>query len=318
MRNFSIKRPFGVELEVSNLGIKDNQKFDVDIAYLKNIVSKNTSKKVIAIDDWSQSVNNDYWHLKYDATCGEFGKGPGYPRGWEVASFKASGHDDLRHIAEVAGILSQKGIRVNDHCGLHVHADISDFSTDQASILAARWIKAEQWMKQSVPKSRRRNKYCKFLTSKKKYLLDYQYSPDEFWYLIRPINLGIHENAQKKVTLNFVNYVAYKQSIFSSSDYRPTVELRLPEGTLSPEDITQWVKLFLFLIESSKNASMPSTMAPEPSLNGALTYLGLRAKGVEKETRDWFLNRIIKFGQLVYIKKVKQWLSIENEEEIDI
>ena len=77
-------------------------------------------------------------------------------------------------------------------------------------------------------------------------------------------------------------------------------------------------ELFLFLIESSKNASMPSTMAPEPSLNGALTYLGLRAKGVEKETRDWFLNRIIKFGQLVYIKKVKQWLSIENEEEIDI
>ena len=162
MRKFSIKRPFGVELEISNLGQWAGMPdFTVKIAYIKDLIAFNTTRKVIAVDEWSQSVNSDYWHVKYDATCGEFGKGPNLPRGWEVASFKASGYNDLLHIADVANVLAANGLKVNDHCGLHIHADISDFDTDQAAILAARWIKAEYWMTQSVPKSRRRNKYCK-------------------------------------------------------------------------------------------------------------------------------------------------------------
>ena len=252
MRKFSIKRPFGVELEVSNLGRPPGTEIDFQISfdYVRDIVKTNTPRKVIAMNEWSQSVNNNYWHVKYDATCGELGKGTGHPRGWEVASFKASGYDDLLHIANMANILHTMGVRVNDHCGLHVHVDISDFTICQAAVLVARWIKAEYWMKQAVPKNRRRNKYCKFLTSKKKYDSSYQYTPEEFWYKIRPTNFCPHENAQKKVTLNMVNYAEFKAAgVYSTG--RPTVELRLPEGTLNGQDIINWVVLFLYFVESS-------------------------------------------------------------------
>lgn len=309
MRKFPIKRHFGVELEVSNLGIIDNTVFAVEIPYLKKIVSEHTTRKVVAIDEWSQSIDNYYWHIKYDATCGELGKGPGFPRGWEVASFKASGWYDLVHIADIADQLASHGIRVNRHCGLHIHADISDFNVNQAAVLAARWIKVEQWLKQAVPKSRRSNKYCKSLASRTKYKLDQKYTPLEFWEIIRPTNTNPHENAQKRVTLNFVNYVAAlqaKEIHYFGEPKRPTVELRLPEGTLDAESIIRWVQLLLLFVTTSKVASMPSNMAPEKDFSNVLAYLGLDSTDWRGELREWFIKRINNYGQPAYLKKVKQ------------
>jgi hypothetical protein len=320
MRKFSIKRSFGVELEISNIGqyIETKNCFNVKIDYIREIVSNNTIKKVVSSNEWSQSVNNDFWHIKYDATCGEFGKGQGLPRGWEVASFKASGYNDLLHIADMANVLAMYGLRVNSHCGLHIHIDVSDFDTDQVAILVARWIKAEYWMKQSVPKNRRNNKYCKFLTSKKKYELFKHYDPNNFWKIIKPTNFNPHENSQKKVALNLVNYTAFKESYFSL-DLRPTIELRLPEGTLDGNDIINWVRLCLFFVEASKKSVMPLTLEPEIKITNALDFLGLNGtEAFKKETRNWFLNRIINMGQISFSKKVKKWLDVENEEKFDI
>ena len=91
-RQFSI-RPFGIELEVSNIGRLPGQDVDfpVKIAYIKEIVKRHTSQKVLAHDEWSQSINNDYWHIKYDATCGILGKGPGFPHGWDGSLLKNTG-----------------------------------------------------------------------------------------------------------------------------------------------------------------------------------------------------------------------------------
>ena len=217
----------------------------------------------------------------------------------------------------MANILHTMGVRVNDHCGLHVHVDISDFTICQAAVLVARWIKAEYWMKQAVPKNRRRNKYCKFLTSKKKYDSSYQYTPEEFWYKIRPTNFCPHENAQKKVTLNMVNYAEFKAAgVYSTG--RPTVELRLPEGTLNGQDIINWVVLFLYFVESSKKAAMPANMQQEIELKKALGFLGLNGtEPLQKSTQNWFLDRIIKFGQTTFVKKVIKYIDIEKEEKLD-
>ena len=323
MRKFSIKRSFGVELEVSNLGNTiwsslGKTDFFVTLDYLENIVSLNTTRKVTAMNDWAQSINNDFWHIKYDATCGELGKGPGFPRGWEVASFKASSYEDLLHIADMSNILAKNGIRVNNYCGLHIHADIADFNTNQAAVLVARWIKAEQWIKQAVPKHRRRNKYCRFLTSKKKYQQDFYYKPEDFWKIIKPTNFNPHENGQKKVTLNLVNYTEFKAHSWHGIN-RPTIELRLPEGTLDGQEIIHWVIFYLYFIEMAKHANMPTNMQPEAKLENALCYLGLNGTApFQRETRNWFLNRIINLGTPAFSNKVKKWLNAEEEEKLDI
>jgi hypothetical protein len=119
--------------------------------------------------------------------------------------------------------------------------------------------------------------------------------------------------------LNFVNYAAYKKYLHSGAlYYRPTIELRLPEGTLNSFEIINWVEFFLFFIETSKNALMPMNIIPETNLRIVLDYLGLNISGVEKDVRNWLFGRICKYGQLAYIKKIKEFWSMELEEELDV
>jgi len=114
-REFNSNRPFGVELEVSP-----------DI-YPKAIgdILETYSHRPVKISTWKQTLNNRYWHVKTDSTCGYLGNGLDF--GYEIASYKASGYVDICHIAGIAERLSEHGISVNDNCGFHIHMDLSDF-----------------------------------------------------------------------------------------------------------------------------------------------------------------------------------------------
>lgn len=298
-KSFSTRRNFGVEFEVGP---------EWDRELIAAFIEENSHRETIISakgNGWAQTLENDYWHVKYDSTCGP--KGRPYDHGWEIASYIASGFRDSIHIANVASTLEQVGVSVNNNCGLHIHVDADDFTPSQMAVLVARWMKIEPVMANIVPLHRLTNPHCRLLRNKKSSWK--VSSPSSFWKVIRPNNLSIHDNPQKKMALNLVNYTKSKKY----ADYhRPTVEFRLPEGTLNGEDVKNWIRLFVTFVETSRYATMPKNVNPA-SLQMALNILGLRhsrrfyilSKGMYK-TKVWFLQRIRRYGRSEKLKRAME------------
>lgn len=287
-KEFNSKRCFGVEIEMGS-EICRNQ--------IANIISEKTHKRVKVAAGWAESKGNSYWHIKHDSTCGD---GGGSSYGWEVASYKASGKKDLFHIADVVEFLKFKGARVNNNCGLHIHVDVSDFSENRVSTILARWIKIENILYNMVPERRSSSVYCKKWrdsTNFKKilyYVNEIQTDPNIFWQVMKPTNKRIHNNEQKKFSLNLVNYIRDLKS-------RKTLELRLPEGTLDGWSVVNWTIMFINFLEFESD--FPSNLDEAKNINEFLEILGMGHKdrfyifGQDlNQARTWVLSRIARFA----------------------
>lgn len=291
-------RKFGVELELSN-NITKSEVF--------KIVSHATFREVEEVE-WSPSYNNSYWHVKYDATCGI--KGFLQDKGWEVASFVASSENELNEICQVADKLRRNGAQVNNNCGMHIHIGIQDFDRKQAGVLLAKWIKIEPYLIHILPDRRIDNNFCALLS--KHIAIDFKtrYSPVTLWETLKPTQLYFHNNPQRRYSLNMVNYESYLQNQNSViGNKRPTVELRLPEGTLDPNCIYNWVKIFLSFVETTKRAKMPSNLYSVEKIDDLFCILGLNNKHsmfAKKELtsmKKWLLNRIVFYSKDGIISK---------------
>jgi hypothetical protein len=277
---FDSKRGFGVEMEV-------NQK--VALNELRNIVQKNDlTHQVITSSTYTHSNGNNYWHIKFDRSCGDVYTGKASDKGgWEVASYIARGYKDITNISEIARKLKDSGVVVNNNCALHVHGDVSDFSQEQVATLVAHWMRIESVISEIVPKHRRNGKFCRLLT--KKFPIK-SYSLNSFWQTVKPVDFS---DADRKVALNICGYCSYK---------RPTVELRLPEGTLDHKDVRNWIRMFVHYIDNVKHMTFPANIEPA-GLMETLQILGLHgdksfvilSKSL-RETKMWLMNRILKFS----------------------
>ena len=154
-----------------------------------------------------------------------------------------------------------------------------------------------------LPLHRINNPYCRLLTRVKRssYSPLDTYAPELFWSMMRPTDFSIHENRQKKVSLNLVNYSRCLSDYMN--DGRMTVELRLPEGTLNGKEIKNWLRFFLLFVEKCKTAPMPSQVMPVKTIEEFLQFFDLVGNNefflLSKalyETKIWALNRFMFFG----------------------
>jgi len=299
-RKFQIQRRFGVEIEMGSTPSKKK---------VKEIVSYLSDRDVV-LTNYKISDENNYWHVKDDATCGPLGRNG--PKGVEVASFIGENQKDLDHIADIAEGLYKVGCRVNDNCGLHIHAEVKDLTVDQMGVIMAYWIKLEQVLFLALPFRRFSNPYCKFVCNDvlgESYTYqscrslinkEIKWSARDLWIILQPTNINHFENDDRKVNLNIVNYTKAK---LYQNDRRKTLELRWPEGTLDATNIQCWVKLFLSFIDTCKNKSMPENLLPA-TLDEMLTYFGIQHENKKfvilsqelHEMKTWILERIINFG----------------------
>lgn len=280
-------RCFGVEFEVgAEIGPHD----------IAKMLMKYSDKKVAVTTGWAQSVNNDFWHVKFDSSCGVL-KGT---HGWEVASFKASGRDHLHHIGQMARELQHLGCEINANCGYHIHCEVKDYSPSKMGVLLARWLKIEPFLCKLVPLMRIGNYYCKLLNTHKKLKSGRRYSASALWKSLRPTNFSPHENDQKKVTLNTVSFAAVCKKEFDKD--RKTIEFRMPEGTLDYDDVVNWVRFFVNFVESSKNQKMPLNLLPVQTMDGFLKLAGLKSSNLFEldedleETKKWVFKRLNQFN----------------------
>lgn len=277
---FVTKRAFGIELEVApNLTINKLTEL------VKNYDPK---KEVMSSRTYQQDHGNNYWHVKFDRSCGER-QGEG---GWEVASYVASGAEDLVKISDMGKVLKDGGARINDNCGYHIHAEVRDFKTNDAAALVAYWMKLENIIMEILPKNRRNNIYCRKLRDVKPVQARDLQSAESFWVRVRPMSMA---NEERRVALNMCNFAL-------GSPHKRTAELRLPEGTLEPKDIKNWCRMFVHFVHSCKKRTFPGDITPVTTLKDALICLGLHSEdpfyilssGLY-ETKTWFLERALKY-----------------------
>lgn len=319
---FPNQRRFGVELEVSNnvtkqqIGeaIKEFEKTYKNPSHAR----KRTVKVTSGYTGWAQTKKNAYWHVKYDSTCGPIGKTHDF--GWEIASYIGSGIDDVNHISRLARFLNNFGIETNTNCGLHVHVESNDFSPEQMGIMLARWLKIESFLISICHSSRKDNEFCRPIRSVLETNLIISHrglqqsdlnDPYNLWTLLKPMDLGVHSNADKKVTLNTVGFAALQKN---PSHSRPTVELRLPEALLDEIHVKNWIRLIINFVDKSKYGVFPRDLSPATTINEVLMYLGLLDQDnfafLDSElqsTKIWFLNKIINSKQnLTIVRQAKK------------
>lgn len=284
-------RSFGLEFEVGNeVAAKDIGK---QITECQDGVKH--PKKIVTHTGYQQSINNDYWHVKYDSSCGKNGS-----HGWEVASYVGKTQEELDDMILVAYFLEYHGCQVNNNCGFHIHVDASDFTERNMGILLARWIKIEPHLFRVVPNRRTISHYCRPLTKRSGLDLNKSYTPTELWQLLKPTHLQVYENDDKKWAINTVNYT----NALEQGGNRKTVELRLPEGTLNPVNIRAWTYFFLKFVAQAKKASMPLDLKPSRTVVEFLRNAGLRDQTALENAKEvrfcrrWFLDKLLRSGAI--------------------
>jgi hypothetical protein len=286
----SCKRFYGVEMEIGN---------EVGLSHIRRIIEENSLVPVKSAT-YRATINNAYWDVKHDGSCGKktdkFGINEG---GYEVNSYKAFTAKDLSHICHIAKKLKQSGLQVNRNCGLHVHVDASDFSPEQMGVFMFYWLQIEDIIFQSIPDIRKRCKYCSknFFSRTNMFSSKQNILPIDVWEHYRPKTTKLHDNMDRRLAVNFINYFRFLKLKYF---HRPTVEFRFPEGTLISYHLKNWVKLFIHFVNKMSNESKVLPKFKIANLQETLEILGLN--GDDKsfallspslyETKIWLLKRI--------------------------
>jgi len=290
-KNFSSKRCFGVEFEFSEL--------DFDQYCVSRVIKEQDPLHSVSLTGYSLS-DGSCWHIKTDSTCG-----------WEVASYKGSGIDDINCISNCIEAVGKSGVIIDWNCGLHVHIDVSDCSKEDVAKIVAQWFRIEPVMFYSVPEHRRSNIYCKTVRSSYR-KFNKKWTAVEFYDKIKPY----HYNSRKRrrVSLNICNF---EKSLRNSNNDRKTLEFRFPEMSVSSIDIKNWIKLFILFVENSKNMEMPDDLNPVDvyeslkildlcSCNGSIVL----STGLFN-VKNWFLTRMLQ--NAINIKFCNEAITILNQ-----
>lgn len=291
-RKFVTRRNFGVELEMGN---------EVPISLIRETISYNSSIPVKS-SYYRATMNNAYWEVKHDGSCGKnvdkFGINEG---GYEVSSFKANTIKDLLHICQVSRKIKQLGCSVNRNCGFHVHVDVSDFSNEQMGVLIAYWLCIEKVILQAVPSSRKNNKFCVAMSSLRPKFNHTFESGLNVWGHYKPYSAKLHDNFDRRCALNLVNYY---RTLHIKNFKRPTVEFRFPEGTLVARSIKNWTRIFINFVNKMATQKLEINQIKQFSLRDTMEALGLSggkdcflilSPGLY-ESKIWLLKRIIRYA----------------------
>lgn len=312
-KKFLIKRNFGIELEVGN---------EIPLSLIRETISCN-SYVPVKTSYYRATMNNSYWEVKHDGSCGKtidkFGINEG---GYEVSSFKAANVRDLLHICQIGRKIKQIGCSVNKNCGLHLHVDVSDLDFNKMGILIANWICIEKIIFEALPSTRKNNKFCVALNTLRPKFTQFVKDPLQVWNHYKPYSAKLHDNFDRRCAMNLVNYF---RTIQVKTFKRPTVEFRFPEGTLVPRTIKNWVRILINFINKMANEELKLDYLKPCSLEETLQVLGLSGNkdcflilspGLY-ESKVWFLKRIIRYATYPYHHLIGEAKQILEKMEIN-
>lgn len=211
------KRRFGIEIEFGNLS--PTQAVD----------AINTAGIKCQYEEYGHSVPSQ-WKIITDGTV----NGVGWKYGLECVSPPLLGERGIEEVKKVARALTLTGAKVNKTCGLHVHVEIPDYTTDHIRSLILRYAANEPQIDMFVPRTRRDslNSFCKSLTK-----------------LVRTRKFRDATDTSSVIKTYKNKY--YKLNLLTYPR-QGTVEFRQHSGTTNGEKISQWIRFCVGFVDSSK------------------------------------------------------------------
>ncbi len=240
-------------------------------------------EKSVKIIGWDHVYNNDDWIVKPDNSCGI-----------EINTPVLKGWVGLKSLMKVSEALRTHYNKADDRCSLHVHVNIADLTKMQLASVIAHYIKCEHVFFDSVPASRKNNRYCTLIGLADNF-------DCTFDMVASDLITGIAD--VKYYSLNAFHFV--KGGMFSiNNERKKTIEFRIAEGSacLDPMYIKNWVRLILHFVETTKRLPIPKAYEAGDPWSG-LAWLDpsdvMKLLGFDQElspgltqVRDWFYERI--------------------------
>jgi Putative amidoligase enzyme len=214
------KRFLGVELEIARM----------DLSGAKDL--KKTATK------WQLSIHDD-------------GSLP--QNGFEINSAPARGSAFVKQITEICDVLNKNQAKITGECGLHVHVDARDFTTDDIFKTTIVWQKIQNNMFRYCDKNRKNNRYCHptHHSFNNYSSLDYLRKVPAYKQLdilqARAKNLTKLLNGEKYSAINFIH--------LSKNEYG-TIENRMHQGSTNSKKIIRWAAMNSNLLDFVKNISV--------------------------------------------------------------
>jgi hypothetical protein len=221
-------RKFGIEIEATGLA-------------MSKVVEALTAVGIRAAVDGYNHTTKTYWKVVSDASLSGTDC-------FELVSPILEGERGLMEVAIVADALERAGAKVNGSCGFHVHVDGRDLTVDQLKRVSKMWLKYENCFDALVGASRRRNLYCKSITSKFTgvvhgfRVID---SAQDLRQLICAVNGDGPQSGHS---------TRYHKLNLESMLRHGTVEFRQHGGTVNGEKMVNWVKLVIGFVVAAAEA----------------------------------------------------------------
>lgn len=175
------------------------------------------------IDDLLFQTNIKKWEIKTDSSCGRRKD----ESGLELVSPILEGEDGFNQIKEAVKFIKGLGGKINNHCGLHIHIGIENFTPVRVLHIAKRYKANEKNIDTFMAMSRRNdnNVFCKPMS-------------DAFWSLEK-----LNDEDVESIS-DIVSKQSNRQCKFNLYSYREhgTIEFRHHGATLNSKRIIYWVK----------------------------------------------------------------------------
>jgi hypothetical protein len=168
-------------------------------------------------NDYRELHEETIWECKHDCSID----------GMEFVSPILYGDQGLTEIENFCAEARRRRWRVNNRCGFHAHFDVSDESEDSLKAIAWAYRMTYPLWCRLVPEDRSDNSMC----GRPDYHVDDILNEDCFEYFVG-----------RQDRFEFVNWRAYL--------VHGSFEVRLYQGTLSAEEICNWVKLHARFIDA--------------------------------------------------------------------
>lgn len=280
--SFTYDRRFGVEMEFCSTDNRDFKRHPLQRGelpegseYIAQLLMEKL-KTTVEIARWHNTHHNVKWIVKPDRSCGI-----------ELCSPVSKGWRGVKEICQAVEVLRKDGkINSDQRCGLHMHIDMSDRSTDDIGQVLSHWIKCESVFLDSMPMNRKRNTYCRQIGLSPLFEHDSDFTAEQ---LIQKLG------SCKYYTINAFH-------LFHGD--RQTIEVRIAdnEGNLNEVYMRNWIRLLIHFVEQALTKPIPKYKKGDCqtgfqwldpiSVMDFLGFLGPVSKGLE-ETRNWFIARLM-------------------------
>lgn len=275
-------RKYGAEIEINSFDFKSRHEYGKapeGIYYVGNLVRKITKSRVL-IHKWEYDHGNSCWIIKPDNSCG-----------MEVCTPVCKGEYSLNKICKVVDAFrDDEKIHADKRCSVHIHVDVSDLDKKTIGAILTWWIKCEAVFMDAMPVSRKRSRYCQFISQS-----------------------GFFDDCLDCLPADLLIYYLGCNKYYSINTYhlynrrRDTIEFRIMDFSCCTNSWTlkHWINLVILFVEKAISKGMPADYLLEDKWTSYLwldpidvfRFLGFYPNcDPEMEyTRNWFLSRLLAY-----------------------